>query len=253
MTKAILRIFGIFSVVLILSIPVYASDNLVINPGFEESGWPPASWDQWDGSTGSGGVSGSISTSVAHSGAQSTARALWGTGGRWGGYTQDVAVTEGDFVRASGWLMSKSDNDPLADGAEAYIEVKFLDSGDSELEVYSSTPLTEASTWVRHVIEEEAPEGSVKARFSFILSTDDENASGTAYFDDAYIRIGTAEDLAYDHIYYEMDKYYKESLDFTVRAADTLSNTADVDISSYVTISDSWRSKIVTTSIGQRR
>jgi len=233
------------SVLLLLSFSffgnIHASDNLIENPGFEELGWPPSSWNQWDGSTGSGGVTGYISTETSRTGDQSTARVLWGTDIRWGGYTQDIAVDAGDFVRASGWLMSKSGDDPLASGAEAYIEVKFLTSVNGELAVHKSTALTGASDWVRHVIEEEAPTNTAKARFSFVLLGTQSSSTGTVYFDDAHIRIGSAEELAYEHIYYQMDRYYKKSVDFTVQGKDDSENTASLDISDYVTVSDSWQ------------
>ena len=175
------------------SITVYynppAPVNLLQNPGFEDSDWPPIYWSEWAGS-GSGspedGVAGYL-TPTSHTGTQSAARKLYGSGIRWGGYSQDIAINEWDLVTASGWLMSSTSDDPLANGAVAYIEIKFFDGSNEELGMYKSAPLTGASSWVHHTISKYAPATAAKARFSFVLVGDADNATGTVYFDDAYV------------------------------------------------------------------
>lgn len=178
---------------LVFIVASYAgSINLLQNPGFEALGWPPANWSEWQGSASGNpadGVAGYISTSAAHTGSQSAVRELYGSGIRWGGYSQDVDIDPGVSVTASGYLMSPSSDNPLKIGAEAYIELKFFDASYNELAVYKSDPLKGASSWVEHSIIQEAPAGTAKARFSFVLYTGRRNSSGKVYFDDAAIEI----------------------------------------------------------------
>jgi hypothetical protein len=170
--------------------------NILANPGFELSNWPPASWTWWEGSANRksrDGVAGYLTPHYSHTGGKSVGRKLYGRGIRWGGYSQDVGITEGSFVNASGWIASPPSEEPLANGAEAYFELKFFDVRSRELAVYKSTPLTGPSSWVLHRISEVTPPGTVKARFSFVLLATTDGAEGTAYFDDASIRIGGAD------------------------------------------------------------
>jgi len=175
------------------SITVYFNpQNELQNPGFEDSGWPPVNWSEWGGAASGDPADGSygyIDTVEVHSGSQSAARGLYGNGIRWGGYTQDVTIGGWDFIRASCWLMSSSSDDPLANGAEAYIEVKFLDGSDGEIGYYRSTPLDDASAWVEHTIQRCAPKNAAKVRFSLVLIGQEENSSGKVYFDDASIEV----------------------------------------------------------------
>lgn len=172
----------------------YAGGTILQNPGFENLGWPPACWDEWQGSSSCSpvdGVVGYISNTIAHSGSQSAVKKLYGGNYRWGGYSRDVAVNEGNLIDASGWLMSSSSSGPLANGAKAYIEVKFFDGTNNKLATFQSSPLTNASPWIQHFIKQKAPAGSRNARFSFVLLAATNNASGTVYFDDAAIEVDT--------------------------------------------------------------
>ncbi len=167
--------------------------NLLSNSSFEDSSWPPVNWSEWEGSVSNlsaDGVVGYLNITVSHTGLQSAARKLYGSGIRWGGYSQDVTVNEENIVTASGWLMSSLSDDPLANGTEAYIELKFFDGSNGELAVYRSTPLTSASSWVQHSITETSPAGTITARFSFVLLGTGDNATGTVYFDDAVLKMG---------------------------------------------------------------
>lgn len=175
------------------SITVYFNPpNLVQNPGFEDSSWPPLHWSEWAGS-GSGspsdGVAGYL-TPACRTGALSAARKLYGSGIRWGGYSQDIAVGGWDLVRASCYLMSSPSDDPLANGATAYIEIKFFDGNNKELGLYKSASLTTAtSTWMQYTIERCAPKNAAKVRLSLVLVGNLDNAAGTAYFDDASLKV----------------------------------------------------------------
>ncbi len=175
------------------TITVYFNpQNELLNGGFEESGWPPVNWSQWGGSASgepADGCYGYIDTAEAHSGSQSAVRGLFGSGVRWGGYTQDVAIGGWDLVTASCWLMSSSSDDPLANGAKAYIEVKFLDGSDAEIGYYRSAPLQSASPWTEHTVRRCAPKNAAKARLSLVLFAEEEGSSGKVYFDDASIKI----------------------------------------------------------------
>ncbi len=162
-----------------------AEVNLLQNPGFEEQGESPLYWDEWESGS---GVVGDISDTVSHTGSRSVLKELYGRRGiRWGSYSQDVNVSAGKLVTASGWLMSSSSDNPLKRGAKAYIELKFLDESDIELEVYQSDPLRGASLWVQHTISQNAPDDAATARFSFVLHDGGAASVGKVYFDDAVV------------------------------------------------------------------
>jgi len=175
------------------SITVYFnSPNLLLNPGFEDSAWPPVNWSEWSGAASGNPEDGSygyIETAAVHSGLQSAARGLYGAGIRWGGYSQDLAINGWDIVKASCWLMSSLTDEPLADGAEAYIEIKFFDASDEELGFYKSAPLTGASAWVQHTLEKQAPLNAAKAALNLVIVGNADNATGKVYFDDASVKV----------------------------------------------------------------
>ncbi len=169
-----------------------ALNNILQNPGFENSGWPPANWSEWQGSASgksTDGVAGYISDTVFHAGSQSVGRKLYGSGIRWGGYSQDVDVRPGETVTVSGWLMSPSSDGPLRSGAEAYIELKFLDGGGNQVAVYKSASLKTVSPWIKYTITKITPASAVKARFSFVLYASRSTSSGKVYFDDGALEV----------------------------------------------------------------
>ena len=175
------------------SITVYFTpQNELQNTGFEDSTWPPDGWSEWAGASSGNpgdGSYGYIETTDTHSGSRSAARGLFGSGIRWGGFSQDVAVEGWDLIKASCWLMSPSSDDPLADGAKAYVEIKFYDESDGLIGYYQSQPLEGPGDWARHELERCAPKNAAKVRFGLILFTDEENASGKVYFDDASLEV----------------------------------------------------------------
>lgn len=183
----------IFACMTLLASLTYAETaNLLKDSGFEDSSWPlpSAPWTDW-GSGEQGGVAGfQAPDGIQHFGNKSAGKMLYGTGIRWGGYSQSVAIKEGDTITASGWLMSTSSGGytPLSDGAEAFIKLEFFDNLDNSLASCESAPITSASPWVKHAITYSAPPGAVKATFGFILIGEDAS-TGTAFFDDAFLGV----------------------------------------------------------------
>jgi len=164
--------------------------NLLQNSGFDGSLWPPASWSEWSGATvppETGGAYGYIYDQVNHSAPHCVVRGLYGTGVRWGGFSQDaIIINPGDAITASAWLMSPLSK-PLANGAEAHIELIFFSSSWKELAKYQSPQLTGASGWVQRSITQVAPAEATYARINLVLIGANDNSSGEVYFDDALI------------------------------------------------------------------
>ena len=170
----------------------FTLQKALLNQGFEDPGWPPSGWSEWSGAASgdpADGCYGYIEATEVYSGSQSAARGLYGNGFRWGGFSQEIAVGGWDLIKASCWLMSSTSDDPLANNASAYIEIKFYDGSSEELGFYQSAPLTAASPWVEHKIERCAPKNATKVRFVLVMLGSSENSSGKVFFDDASIEI----------------------------------------------------------------
>ncbi|MDP3789667.1 MAG: glycoside hydrolase family 2 TIM barrel-domain containing protein, partial [Candidatus Omnitrophota bacterium] len=130
-----------------------------------------------------------ISAIYARSGLQSSAQKLYGSTGRWGGYSQEFPVIPGDAINASGYLASFSADDPLSGGAEAWLEIKYISNRGNEIAKYKSGNITNATNgWVQRSISSTVPDGAEIGVFSFGQYGPD-GASGTVYFDDAYVEI----------------------------------------------------------------
>jgi len=184
------------SVVYYGTVPLSERGNILENPDFEDSLWPPISWSEWNGAdTPNSGAYGYLTDTESHAGVYSVVRGLYGSGIRWGGYSQEVTVSPGESVISSGWLMSLTGENALRDGAEAYIELIFLDDSSNELAKYNSKSLTGASYWVKHQIIQSAPQDATRARLNFVLVANQSAASGEVYFDDALLGTNEQRDL----------------------------------------------------------
>ncbi|MBU4488531.1 MAG: putative Ig domain-containing protein [Candidatus Omnitrophica bacterium] len=74
-----------------------------------------------------------------------------------------------------------------------------------------------------------------------ITATDEAGNVSEKTYHVAYKSSSPSEDLAYQHIYDEMDKYYKKTTEFKVQAKDFLNNKTSVNINAYLSVTDSWQ------------
>lgn len=191
MNKVLLCFFS--AVVLLLSVVSSSrAANILSNPGFEEGDFPPRDWSDWSGS-GSGkpadGVAGfSAPQKMAYSGSKCIGKILYGTGDRWGGFSQTVNITSGKTFEASGWVLNKRNDVPLRNGAKVYIEVKFIDSGEKELKAAKSNNITQSADWTKLSVRGIVPSNARKAIFSIVF-TGTKKSTGKILFDGASLNI----------------------------------------------------------------
>ena len=168
--------------------------NLLTNPGFEKGDFPPDNWDDWSGAESENpetdGVAGfPTPRKLSRSGNKGTGKILYGTGERWGGFSQTVNVTDGKIFNASGWVKNNKNDGALGRGARAYIEVKFLDEAESEIKKVKSGSIRGSTNWTKLSVKGAIPRKTKKAVFSFVL-VGPKGSRGKVLFDDAVLDIG---------------------------------------------------------------
>lgn len=166
--------------------------NLLKNSSFEDGDFPPNDWADWSGSeleNPNDGVAGfPTPEGVSHTGRRAVGKILYGSGSRWGGFSQTVDVTGGRMFNASGWVMTRSTDVALGRGAKAFIEVKFLDESENEIRKVRSAGVTRPSNWTRLTVRGLIPGKAKKAIFNFVL-IGPRGSTGKVFFDDAALDI----------------------------------------------------------------
>jgi len=162
-------LFSIFIAALLffsLAPESYAA-NILTNPGFEEGNFPPTGWSDWSGSASGDpkdGVAGlPAPKEMVYAGSKCIGKIFYGEGERWGGVSQTVNVAPGKAFEASGWVLNKSNDVALRDGAKVYIEVKFLDAAEKEVKIVKSNSITQPTDWTKLTARGLVPRDAVKA------------------------------------------------------------------------------------------
>src|SRR3990167_2769357 len=187
-------LFSIFIAVLLFSFatPESYAANILTNPGFEEGNFPPRDWSDWSGSASGDpkdGVAGfPAPREMVYAGSKCIGKIFYGEGERWGGISQTVNVTPGKAFEASGWVLNKTNDVPLKDGAKVYIEVKFLDAAEKEVKIAKSSSITQPTDWTKLTVRGLVPRDAVKAVFSIVL-TGDKKSTGKILFDEPNLNI----------------------------------------------------------------
>ena len=193
MKKIIFYILLITSVIIFSTTQYCYAINLLADPSFEEGDFPLDNWGDWSGAEsgnpGTDGVAGfPTPREVSHSGNKGVGKILYGTGERWGGFSQTVNVTDGKIFNASGWVKNSKNDGALGRGARAYIEVKFLDKAESEIKKVKSGSIRGSTNWTKLSAKGTIPGKAKKAIFSFVL-VGPAGSHGKVLFDDASLNV----------------------------------------------------------------
>jgi len=167
--------------------------NLLMNPGFEKGDFPPDNWDDWSGSESDNpernGVAGfPAPAKQSHSGNKGVGKILYGSGKRWGGFSQTFDITGGRRFAASGWVKNNKNDGAMRKGTTAHIEVKFLDGNDDEIKIVKSNSIRQSTRWIKLSARGVIPGNAEKAVFSFVL-LGRKGSVGKVLFDDAAFEI----------------------------------------------------------------
>lgn len=185
--------FFLTTALLLSAAPHSLAVNVLANSGFEEGNFPPTCWSDWSGSGSlepADGVAGfPAPQEMAHSGSKCIGKVFYGTGDRWGGFSQTVDIVPGSSFEASGWVLNRQNDVPLRNSAKAYIEVKFLGQGEKELKVAKSNSITQPANWTKLSVRGLVPSGAKKAVFSIVM-TGTKKSTGKILFDEASFNIG---------------------------------------------------------------
>ncbi|MBL7070612.1 MAG: hypothetical protein ISS26_00360 [Candidatus Omnitrophica bacterium] len=184
-------VIGILGLCLLLGHNSYAA-NLLKNPGFEQGKFPPEEWSDWSGSgdeNPNNGIAGfPTPVELAHSGDKAVGKIFYGTGERWGGYSQTIDITSTGTFIASGWVMNRKTDVALGNGAKVFIEVKFLDESEAEIRKTKSSSITRPTEWTKLTARGIIPGQTRKAVLSFVV-LGGKKARGKVLFDDAVLEI----------------------------------------------------------------
>ena len=187
-------LLGIFIAALLFSslTPELYAANILTNPGFEEGNFPPRDWSDWSGSASGDpkdGVAGfPAPKEMVYAGSKCIGKIFYGEGERWGGVSQTVNVAPGKAFEASGWVLNKSNDVALRDGAKVYIEVKFLDAAEKEVKIVKSNSITQPTDWTKLTARGLVPRDAVKAVYSVVL-TGGNKSTGKILFDEPSLNI----------------------------------------------------------------
>lgn len=189
----ILLCVSLAAALLLCAVPKSLAANILTNPGFEEGNFPPTGWSDWSGSE-SGepkdGVAGfPAPKEMTYAGAKCVGKILYGSGDRWGGFSQTIDVTPGKAFEASGWVLNKKNDVALTNGAKVYLEVKFLGASEKEIKVAKSNSITQPTNWTKLNVRGLVPKDAKKAIFSVVL-TGNKRSTGKILFDEASLNIG---------------------------------------------------------------
>ena len=193
MRKIILCVFFILPLITFFSIDNSYALNLLVNPGFEQGDFPPTSWNDWSGSGSedpNDGIAGfPVPQELSHSGIKAVGKVLYGTGERWGGFSQTVNLKGPGHLNASAWVMNKKNDVALGGGAKAFIEVKFLDAADLEIRKVKSNSIRSSTRWTKLSLRGMIPSKTEKVIFSFVV-TGAKGSRGKVFLDDALLTVG---------------------------------------------------------------
>ena len=189
MKKTIFLFFLTLPIFLLLGMDMSYAVNLLENPGFEMGDFPPENWSDWSGSESdrveNDGIAGFPGDrSHAHLGNRSGGKILYGSGERWGGFSQTIDIAGGGAFKASGWVMNNKNDGAMGKGAKAYIEIKFLDESKFEIKVVKSSTVRRPARWTKLYLNGVIPSKSRQVIFSFVL-IGAKSSRGKVLFDDA--------------------------------------------------------------------
>ena len=192
MVKILLYV-SLTTALLLCAAPNGLAANILTNAGFEEGNFPPTGWSDWSGSE-SGepkdGVAGfPAPKEMTYAGTKCVGKILYGSGERWGGFSQTVDVTPGKAFEASGWVLNRKNDVALTNGAKVYLEVKFLGASEKEIKVAKSNSITQPTNWTKLNVRGLVPKDAKKAIFSVVL-TGNKRSTGKILFDEASLNIG---------------------------------------------------------------
>ena len=174
--------------------PTEAYANLLTNGDMETaSGGDPGSWTKYTQGNGAG----TRDTTTYRQGSASAKETWSGAVGADTGvyYYQSFSASVGQVYVASVEIRSLS-SDPLAGGAEAFLKLEFKNSGGTVINSYESSHLATSNTaWERHTVVGIAPAGTATVQINLVTWTAVASASGSAYFDDADLHLGTTATL----------------------------------------------------------
>jgi hypothetical protein len=179
-------------VVLFAGVSSIASANLLNNPGFDTGDF--TGWATWGTSEGGNAVAGAEISTQYKSSPNSAKLWAWGnTGEASAGIWQNFSVSEGNTYYINAYLKSLSSNEPLRDGADAWVALEWYgDSGSQIGSTIDSTHLNFANdAWQLFQISDTAPTGAVTGRI-LLRMYDPGLGQGdgrAVYFDDAYADI----------------------------------------------------------------
>ncbi len=175
-------------VFLITSISSLASANLLTNPGFDTGDFN--GWSTWGTQEGESWVAGAgIATHYQSSPNSAKLWAYGNTGEAGAGIWQNFAASEYTTYYISAYLKSLSPNEPLRDGADAWVALEWYDSSSSQIgSTIDSTHLSSANDiWQLFQVSDTAPAGAITGRI--LLRMYDPGLGGgngrSVYFDDA--------------------------------------------------------------------
>lgn len=181
------------SVIISFQVQFCYAGNVLTNSSFEEGEFPAAAWADWSGSASedpNDGIAGfPAPLGMSHSGKHAVGKILYGSGERWGGFSQTVDVIGGGMFNASGWVMNRKTDVALGKGAKAFIEVKFLNEDEEEIKKSKSASITRPTDWAKLTVRGLIPARAKKAVFSFVV-TGPKGSRGKVFFDDAALDIG---------------------------------------------------------------
>lgn len=179
---------AIFAISVLIAIPLHVgsdpvqSDNLLVNPEFEErkENQRLAAWS-FSQHAGKGAYKFDLDTAAAFKGSQSLRFEQYADQA-WGIVRQDIALSEEESERFSFTAMLKTRD--IAEGRGWRLTLTCLGKGGRVLKQYKSESLNGTNDWKRVVLEDAIPKGTTTLRAGIILQS-----VGTGWVDDAYLGV----------------------------------------------------------------
>ena len=211
----------VFSFLLLTSLVF--SQNLLLNPGFEDwddngTGGPPDDW-----SLSGTSMTASQEATTIHGGTYSTNLTWTTTSTRW--LEQDVAVTAGSGYEFNFWAY---DNDPYG---RARITIRWYDSGDSFISGFYGDYSSDSASWQQLSSGvQQAPANTAYAEAGIRIYDVSWQGTATVYVDDAAFQEDSSNPIsrAYTHSSTRMDVVYSTSVTSVDPADYTLTGTATI-------------------------
>ena len=190
-----IKIFKVASLVGVLTFCVIQTchcGDMLKNGGFEQGNFPPEEWSDWSGNEyedPNNGVAGfPTPKELSRTGNKAVGKILYGTGKRWGGFSQTVEVSGGGRFNASGYVMNNKNDVALGRGAKVFLEVKFLSGDEEEIKKVKSANVTRPTDWKKLSANGLVPHNARQAVYSFVF-TGEKSSRGKVIFDDAKLVI----------------------------------------------------------------